>query len=64
MSNALTKSNERTCKWCDKPLKKDGDWDGVCSSSCGILSGEKMMSEEHFETMFSFMRSGGFDEVI
>lgn len=57
-------TNERTCKWCDKPLKADGDWDGVCSHSCAILSGEKQMSDEEFERSFSFMRSGGFDEDI
>ena len=44
-------TNERTCKWCDKPLKPDGDWDGVCSTMCAILSGEKSMGEEDGEIL-------------
>ena len=63
MSNDLTKSIERTCKGCDKPLKPT-DHDGVCSTTCAHLVGEKSMSDEHFNTMFSFMRSGGFDEDL
>ena len=63
MSNALTKSIEPTCKGCDGPLKPT-DYDGVCSTTCAHLAGEKHMSDEHFERMFSFMRSGGFDADI
>ena len=40
MDSDLIKSNERTCKSCGKPLEADGDWDGVCSTMCAILSGE------------------------
>lgn len=63
MKNEETKSSEPTCKWCYGPLKPT-DYDGVCSHSCAILSGEKSMGDEEFNTMFSFMRSGGFDADI
>ena len=63
MDSDLIKSNEPTCKGCDGPLKPT-DHDGVCSTTCAHLAGEKHMSDEHFERMFSFMRSGGFDADI
>lgn len=63
MDSDLIKSGQPTCKGCDKPLKPT-DHDGVCSTTCAHLMGEKFMSDEHFNTMFSFMRSGGFDADI
>lgn len=59
-SNSI-KSIQPTCKGCDGPLKP-ADHDGVCSTTCAHLAGEKHMSDEHFDRMFSFVRSGGFDE--
>jgi len=40
MKTEESKSTQRTCEWCDKPLKQNGDWDGVCSTMCAILSGK------------------------
>lgn len=45
MDSDLIKSSQPSCRGCNKPLKPT-DYDGVCSTTCAHLAGEKHMGED------------------